>query len=80
MNFNSESKQTQLASAMFAKDTAGEHDTAKYSITRSEIRVLNIPGGSGSLNQEVVIHGRLPQRIVIGLTGNFNGAYYKKAF
>ena len=161
MNFNSESKRTQLASAMFAKDTAGQHDTignanagfltrktaasnsaemdllgalhldimfqercllnhvdvklrfsrskdafcimaaensaykvflshvslfvrkvklsapilightkallrstAKYPITRSEIRVLNIPRGSGSLNQEAVIHGRLPQRII----------------
>ena len=27
MNFNSESKRTQLASAMFAKGTAGQHDT-----------------------------------------------------
>ena len=56
--------------------------TAKYPITRSEIRVLNIPRGSGSLNQEAVIHGRLRQRIIIGLTGNvnFNGAYHKNPF
>ena len=27
MNFNSKSKRTRLASAMFAKDTAGQHDT-----------------------------------------------------
>ena len=27
MNFNSKSKRTQLASAMFAKDIAGQHDT-----------------------------------------------------
>ena len=27
MNVNSNSKQTQLASTMFAKDTAGQHDT-----------------------------------------------------
>ena len=165
MNFNSESKRTQLASAMFAKDTAGQHDTignanagfrtrktaasnsaemdllgalhldimfqeryllnhvdvkllfsrskdafcimvaensaykvflshvslfvrkvklsapilighakallrstAKYPITKSKIRVLNIPRGSGSLSQEAVIHGRLPQRDFSTLT------------
>ena len=54
----------------------------KYPITRLEIRVLNIPRGSASLNQEAVIHGRLPQRIVIDLTGNvnFDGAYHENRF
>ena len=34
------------------------------------------------LNQEAVIHGDLPQRIVFGFTGNinFNGAYHENTF
>ena len=75
-------KVTKLEAILIGHTKALLHGTAKYPLTKLGIRILNKPRKSSSWNQEAVIHGRLPQRILICLTGNvnFNGTYHINLF
>nr|CAB3266070.1 uncharacterized protein F54H12.2-like [Phallusia mammillata] len=59
-----------------------QRGTAKYPITRGEIKVFSVPRGDLSTNQEGLIRGQIPKRIVIGFVDNdaYNGAYHKNPF
>lgn len=59
-----------------------EKTTAKYPISRVEVKPIAIPQGLLSLDRENVFLGVLPKRVVIGLVNSeaFHGSYARNAF
>jgi hypothetical protein len=56
--------------------------TAKYPITRVDVKVLTIPSGVLRKSLDNIYGGQLPKRVVIGFVENksFNGDYKKNSF
>lgn len=59
-----------------------EVGTAKYPLTRVEVKAFSIPTGTMSLSKDNLFLGQLPQRLVITCVDNdsFNGALDKNPF
>lgn len=59
-----------------------QHGTAKYPITRVELKSFAIPMGSWNINRDNIFLGSLPRRIVLGMvdSGAFNAEYGKNPF
>lgn len=56
--------------------------TAKYPITRAEVKVLTIPSGIQGKTLDNVFLGQVPKRFIIGFIDNtsFNGSYIKNPY
>ncbi|KAL0829827.1 hypothetical protein ABMA28_003310 [Loxostege sticticalis] len=56
--------------------------TAKYPITRAEVKVLTIPSGVQGKTLDNVFLGQIPKRCIIGFVNNtaFNGSFTKNPF
>lgn len=56
--------------------------TAKYPITRAEVKVLTIPSGIQGKTLDNIFLGQVPKRCVIGFVNNtaFNGSFNKNPF
>lgn len=59
-----------------------EIGTAKYPVSRVELKSFTIPQGDLSVTKEGLFTGQLPKRLVIGLTRNdaFNGSYLRNPY
>ena len=59
-----------------------ERSPVKYPIRRVETKVVSVPKGNMTLNQENLILGQLPKRVVIGCVNNdaFNGNFTENPF
>lgn len=59
-----------------------EKTTAKYPITRAEVKSNTVSAGVRSASLDNVFNGQLPTRIVVGMVSNtaFNGAYASNPF
>ena len=64
-------------SVMLSLTNVLEKTTAKYPITRTEIKVLTLPAGIQSKSLDNMYLGQLPKRVIIGFVTNkaFNGHY-----
>ncbi|KAJ8030074.1 hypothetical protein HOLleu_29650 [Holothuria leucospilota] len=69
-------------SVLIAHAKALESDTAKYTVRRVQTKILSVPAGNYSLNEDHVFLGQLPKRIVIACVDSdaFNGSYTKNPF
>lgn len=69
-------------SVMLAHARALEVSTAKYPITRTEIKVMTIPAGVLSKSLDNIFLGQLPKRCIIGFVSNkaFNGDFETNPF
>ena len=58
----------------------GKH--AKYPVRRGVVSTCTIPQASMSMNKDNVLHGQLPNRVVVGLISNraFNGSVERNPF
>lgn len=67
---------------LLAHNKALERATAKYPITRVDVKVLTIPAGLQSKSLDNIYIGQLPKRCVIGFVSNksFNGSYDTNPF
>jgi hypothetical protein len=56
--------------------------TAKYPLTRVDVKSFSIPTGSFSINRDNIFLGSLPRRMVLGLvlSSAFNGDYTKNPY
>lgn len=56
--------------------------SAKYPITRVEVKVFHLPQGQTSFTHDNLILGNLPKRLCIGIVDNasFNGSYTQNPF
>ena len=69
-------------STALATERALEKNTAKYPIDRVLTKVISVPAGQMSLQQDHVFLGQLPKKVIIALVDNkaFNGNYTKNPF
>ncbi|KAJ8029813.1 hypothetical protein HOLleu_29306 [Holothuria leucospilota] len=69
-------------SVLIAHAKALDKDTAKYTVRRVQTKILSVPAGNFSLNEDHVFLGQLPKRIVIACVDSdaFNGSYTKNKF
>lgn len=56
--------------------------TAKYPITRAEVKVLTIPSGIQGKTLDNIFLGQIPKRCIVGFVDNtaFNGSYSKNPY
>ncbi|KAF2891410.1 hypothetical protein ILUMI_14763 [Ignelater luminosus] len=67
---------------LLAHTKALESSSAKYLITRADVKVLTIPSGVQRKSLDNVFLGQLPKRCIIGFVSNtaFNGEYKTNTF
>ncbi|XP_071503404.1 uncharacterized protein F54H12.2-like [Diadema antillarum] len=67
---------------MLGHAKALEKGTAKYPVRRVTCKVLSVPRGEMTLQQDHLFLGQIPQRIIIGCVNNkaFNGSYSHNPF
>ncbi|KAF2883071.1 hypothetical protein ILUMI_23104 [Ignelater luminosus] len=67
---------------LLAHTKALESSSAKYPITRADVKVLTIPSGVQRKSLDNVFLGQLPKRCIIGFVSNaaFNGEYKSNPF
>lgn len=69
-------------SVLLAHTKTLETTTAKYPVTRTDVKVLTIPAGVQRKSLDNVFLGQLPKRCIIGFVSNkgFNGDYASNPF
>lgn len=69
-------------SVALAHERALEKSTAKYPIDRVVTKVISVPVGQMSLQQDHVFLGQLPKKVIVAMVDNqaFNGNYGKNPF
>lgn len=69
-------------SVLLAHSKTLESGSAKYPITRVEVKAITLPSGIQSKTLDSVYLGQLPKRVIVGLVSNsaFNGNYKKNPF
>ncbi|KAL0810436.1 hypothetical protein ABMA28_010575 [Loxostege sticticalis] len=69
-------------SVLLAHQKVLSSTTAKYPITRAEVKVLTIPSGIQSKTLDNVFLGQIPKRCIIGFVSNsaFNGLFTKNPY
>lgn len=69
-------------SVLLAHEKVLATTTAKYPITRGEVKVLTIPSGIQGKTLDNVFLGQIPKRCVIGFVNNsaFNGSFTKNPY
>ncbi|XP_072050212.1 uncharacterized protein F54H12.2-like [Amphiura filiformis] len=67
---------------VLAHAKALERGTAKYPVSRVQIKSFTIPAGDLSITKEGLFTGQIPKRIVVGLVSNnaFNGSYTQNPY
>ena len=56
--------------------------TAKYPVSKIEVKSVSLAAGSNQVNLDDVWHGQIPSKVIIGFVSSmaFNGAYSKNPF
>jgi hypothetical protein len=69
-------------SVLVAHSKTLEHGSAKYPITRVDVKTITLPSGIRGKTLDSVFLGQLPKRIIVGLVSNqaFNGDFKKNPF
>ena len=69
-------------SVLLAHSRTLESGTAKYPITRVEVKSITLPAGIQNKTLDSVFLGQLPKRIIVGMVTNkaFNGDYKKSPY
>lgn len=70
------------AGTLTAHMRALQHSTAKYPITRHEIRTLSIPQGMSDVITDQIFNGQLPRRVLVGFVKDaaYRGSFGHRPF